>query len=364
MLNNSHVMNQVARYSLQHSRQLLVSSVAPSSAFNTHPRPFPLRFLPLLPPEIYSSPYCIALILSLYLYSVLGPLRTCLLESVPDKMADTITVADPEPATANAQPDGTTVQTDGIGTEPDGTADQTYGKTIALPAQPAIPAQPDEPDSTIIIPHEGFRTKIKSTITRFNTRMKIRRGAGPDNQFIQCEAFHNVQTGVRLNAADIGPTGSDLQRRNTTLAENGQGRLPYLIWTQPNIDGLDYWALVCEDLDASCHKEMHHGIFFNIPSARCTATQSDIKEQEGPNTPRLTASAWNYITTRSGNSSYVVPTPPRSGAHRYVFTIVALNRRFNFDTRNAHKLTKGQFQQEIRGHVLAYGQWEGVYKRS
>lgn len=349
-----------------------MSSVTPAYAFNTHCRPFPLRFLPLLRPRGHCS-HPILLLPSSLLISTLYWASTKLARFTlfPDKMADAITVADPEPATAtaNAQPDGTMVQTDGIGTEPDGTTDQADGKITAQPALSALPAQPDEPDesdepgSAIIIPHEGFRTKMKSRIAKFNTRMKIRRGAGPENQFIQCEAFNNVQTAVRLNAADIGPTGSDLQRRNTTLAENGQGRLPYMVWTQPNIDGLDYWALICEDLDASCRKEMHHGIFFNIPSARCTATQSDIKEQEGPNTPRLTASAWNYITTRSGNSSYVVPTPPRSGAHRYVFTIVALNRRFNFDTRNAHKLTKGQFQQEIRGHVLAYGQWEGVYKR-
>lgn len=179
-------------------------------------------------------------------------------------------------------------------------------------------------------------------------------------QVLLSQALRNINGTMKLNADDVGPSGSTLRKEHTTGADDGIGCLPHISWSHPGLPNIQSYALVCEDLDAAYPDHMHHGIFYNIPPARTTATTDDVEKQAGENTPRLTSTAWKFVTTH-GNNSYLVPRPPAGqGTHRYVFTIIALNQpQLEFD--RPEKVTKQQFHKALVGKVITWGQWIGTF---
>lgn len=60
-----------------------------------------------------------------------------------------------------------------------------------------------------------------------------------------------------------------------------------------------------------------------------------------------------------GQLNYGGPCPP-SGAHRYFFKVFALDRPIGL----AQGAGRRQLEAAIRGHVLAYGELVGLYKRT
>jgi len=178
-------------------------------------------------------------------------------------------------------------------------------------------------------------------------------------QILLSPAIRDIECHIKLQADDVGPHGSILRKKHTTDAEDG-GRLPHLSWTHENLANHGSYALICEDLDASYPDHMHHGIFYNIPSARRNATVSDVEKQVGTNSPCLTATSWSYVTTH-GKNSYLVPDPPANKTtHRYVFTIIALNQ-MPLNLTCPKKVTKRQFHKAIEGKVITWGQWIGLF---
>ncbi|OJJ84501.1 YbhB/YbcL family Raf kinase inhibitor-like protein [Aspergillus glaucus CBS 516.65] len=176
-------------------------------------------------------------------------------------------------------------------------------------------------------------------------------------QILLSPAFRGIESHIKLYADDVGPPGSILRKKHTTDADDG-GRLPHLSWTDANPANVKSYALLCEDLDATYPDHMNHGIFYNIPPARRNVTANDVEKQVGTNTPRLTATSWNFVTTH-GSNTYLVPDPPANEAtHRYVFTIISLNLTPLKFTR-PNKVTKKEFHKAIEGKVISWGQWIG-----
>jgi hypothetical protein len=52
------------------------------------------------------------------------------------------------------------------------------------------------------------------------------------------------------------------------------------------------------------------------------------------------------------------PAPP-SRAHRYIFKVYALDVQMNLDPKSM----KADMEKAMEGHIIARGEWVGVYKR-
>jgi Raf kinase inhibitor-like YbhB/YbcL family protein len=123
-----------------------------------------------------------------------------------------------------------------------------------------------------------------------------------------------------------------------------------LNWSDPP-EGTKSFALTADDPDAPSGTWVHW-ILYDLPAdARGLA--------EGiPPRKTLDSGAKQGINDfrRVG---YGGPCPPTGPAHRYVFTLYALNRMIALDAG----LTKHELLRAIRGHVLAQAQLVGIYKR-
>ena len=182
-----------------------------------------------------------------------------------------------------------------------------------------------------------------------------------DKPIAESDALRYSEPNIAVRSSDVGPSGSILRREHTVDADDGKGKIPVIAWNPPINAHVDHYALVCEDIDSRIGTVTHHGIFYNIPSARWNANEGDIKRQTGENKPRLTHSAWNYVTTYN-TDSYSPISPPRGhGSHRYVFTVLALSQRLTFD--HPDKVTKMEFHRALSGKVVGWGQWIGVFGR-
>jgi Raf kinase inhibitor-like YbhB/YbcL family protein len=60
-----------------------------------------------------------------------------------------------------------------------------------------------------------------------------------------------------------------------------------------------------------------------------------------------------------GRPGYDGPCPPRGSSHRYFFTLYALDLAPDLPP----DLTPTKLQGDMRGHILAEGQWMGKYQR-
>lgn len=181
-------------------------------------------------------------------------------------------------------------------------------------------------------------------------------------QFTNCRAFKYCRApNMTLESSECGSTGSSMLDYHTFLDEDGVGKFPELRWAPP-IGEVKEYVLVCEDLDLPIPcLVIHHGLFFHIPPTTTTACHADVVKQEGNLNAHVTNSGWMYITNLRG-SSYIGPAPPLGhGSHRYVFTIVALNKPLDFSSHE--KITKDQIKEVMVGKVIGWGQWTGVFQR-
>jgi Raf kinase inhibitor-like YbhB/YbcL family protein len=101
-------------------------------------------------------------------------------------------------------------------------------------------------------------------------------------------------------------------------------------------------ALIVDDPDAPIRPWVHW-LAWNIPVAKHIKEDTLLKEQ-GVNDFR--------------ENKYGGPCPPY-GVHRYFFKVYALDTQLNLPAKTDRK----QLEKAIEGHVLAYGELVGRYKR-
>ncbi len=114
--------------------------------------------------------------------------------------------------------------------------------------------------------------------------------------------------------------------------------------------GTQSLALLCEDPDAPSGT-FTHWLVYDLPP------DSDGLP-EGVTSRTLPAGA-KHGTNSFGDAGYDGPAPPPGRPHRYVFSLLALDRNLEVPAG----ITREQFLAAVRGHVLAEARWVGTYGR-
>jgi len=130
----------------------------------------------------------------------------------------------------------------------------------------------------------------------------------------------------------------------------GQDISPPLAWSEPP-EGTRSFVLIMNDPDAP-GGTFTHWVIFNIPSnsrglpeAVPTETQLSDRTVQGKND--------------FGRIGYGGPCPPPGRAHRYKFTLYALDQLFDLKAG----VSKKQILDAMQGHVFAQGELTGMYQR-
>jgi Raf kinase inhibitor-like YbhB/YbcL family protein len=112
--------------------------------------------------------------------------------------------------------------------------------------------------------------------------------------------------------------------------------------------GTESFAILMDDSDSPFG--FVHWLVYNIPSQVHAIAEGASSQRALP------------IGTIEGEGSadtrrYSGPCPPGSNAHRYVIRVYALK----IGTLLAPGMTKQQLAAAVKGHVLAEGQWAGIF---
>ena len=136
----------------------------------------------------------------------------------------------------------------------------------------------------------------------------------------------------------------------TSCTCDGADSSPPLAWTDPPT-GTKSFALITDDPDAPVGAWVHW-ILYNVPAERRSLTE------RLPATETLADGARQGLNTfrRIG---YGGPCPPPGPAHRYVFTLYALDTLLTLPPKS----TKAQVERAMAGHTLARTELIGLFQR-
>lgn len=130
---------------------------------------------------------------------------------------------------------------------------------------------------------------------------------------------------------------------------DGEGLSPDLTWSgQP--EGTRSLALIVSDPDAPMGT-FYHWVVYNLPP-----TTTSLPQGAGSRSPNLPAGSIQG-TNGFGKNQYGGPCPPAGKAHRYFFTLYALDLAPNLPAG----LKAAGLQKTMEGHILAQGQWMGTF---
>lgn len=143
------------------------------------------------------------------------------------------------------------------------------------------------------------------------------------------------------------PSGGDIPKKFTC---DGAGMSPALSW-QSLSSNTKSLALIVTDSD-SLFGRFVHWTLYNVPP------QLDSIPEGLPTQETLPDGAKQGLNG-DGAVGYTGPCPPGTSAHRYVFTLYALDTALRLSPRPSKK----QLAKAMRGHILAAGQLIGHYHR-
>lgn len=129
----------------------------------------------------------------------------------------------------------------------------------------------------------------------------------------------------------------------------GDNVSPPLYWGSAPADTKSF-AIICQDRDSSSG-DFTHWIIYNIPSNTTQLSESIPPEGSLPNGAEQGMNDFGKI-------GYSGPDPP-SGTHHYVFTVYALNTMLDLNPG----ISKSEFLNTIKEHVLAQGKLTGTYSK-
>lgn len=191
--------------------------------------------------------------------------------------------------------------------------------------------------------HLATNKRIIDSLTP-NTDYFIRIRSKNRNTFSDWVAFEKVRTTNTLRFTlrsldflDNGPMPRQLACNNVS---------PELHWK--NIpSGTESLAIIMEDLDF--RNGFNHWIIFNI----APSTTKLAQESTGNNRPPGSIEGNNGL----GNQIYFGPCPPNGQSHRYVFSLMALNRRLGINGGNID-----QFLAASEPHIISTALLTGIYE--
>jgi Raf kinase inhibitor-like YbhB/YbcL family protein len=129
----------------------------------------------------------------------------------------------------------------------------------------------------------------------------------------------------------------------------GENRSPHLEWSDAP-EGTTSFAVTMYDPDAPTSIGFVHWLVFNIPP-----DVTSLEEGAGTSGPNPGGGMQGYVDF--GVSEFGGCAPPPGDAHRYVFTVYALDTELDLDS----SATYAFFRFSIRDHVLAEAQIMGMF---
>lgn len=146
------------------------------------------------------------------------------------------------------------------------------------------------------------------------------------------------------------PIFQDGQKIPVKYTCDGQDMSPPLTWSEPPT-GVQTFALIMDDPDAP-GRVFTHWVIFNLPA--------DTRElpEALPTAGQLPSGALQGKND-FGKIGYGGPCPPSGPAHRYRFSLYALDQALDLPV----SVSKGQVLKAMEGHILAQGLLTGVYQR-
>jgi hypothetical protein len=131
---------------------------------------------------------------------------------------------------------------------------------------------------------------------------------------------------------------------------DGPNVSPRLRWTGPPANTKSF-ALVVDDPDAPAGTWVHWVLYDIPPTAGQVA--EDVAAQD------KVAGVGTQGVNDFGKVGYGGPCPPRGPAHRYVFTLYALDAALRLPARQ----TKAELSRAMEGHLLGRAELIGRYRR-
>jgi Raf kinase inhibitor-like YbhB/YbcL family protein len=151
----------------------------------------------------------------------------------------------------------------------------------------------------------------------------------------------------RLNLTSASIPGDTIPTQCTC---DGAESSPELSWSAPPA-GTQSLAVIAYDKDSPFGYSFTHWLLYDLPA--------DKRELPAalPKQPQLSDGSLQGPNDFD-KPGYAGPCPPGHSAHRYVFTVYALDTKLNL----APNASRKQLEKAIQGHVLAYGERIGKYQ--
>jgi Raf kinase inhibitor-like YbhB/YbcL family protein len=155
----------------------------------------------------------------------------------------------------------------------------------------------------------------------------------------------------RLNVTKLprfelsSPEFRDGELLPTRSTVDGDGTPPPLVWTSPDPEPASF-VLICEDPDAPRATPFVHWIVYGIPGCSYSIDANLNDFEQG-------------LNDRNEIGYAPAAPPPGHGLHRYVFQLFALDTELSLPARRDYD----RILSALSGHVQAWGQLVGLYKR-
>jgi Raf kinase inhibitor-like YbhB/YbcL family protein len=144
-----------------------------------------------------------------------------------------------------------------------------------------------------------------------------------------------------------GIRNGEVQKKFTC---DGADVSPELSWSAPPA-GTKSFALLVIDPDAPVG-EFVHWVLYDLPAEKRGLPEGVPKEKELADGSRQGKNDFD-------NFGYGGPCPPGHSAHRYIFSLYALDTKLSLPAG----ATRMQVEQALKGHILARGELTGRYHR-
>jgi Raf kinase inhibitor-like YbhB/YbcL family protein len=142
-------------------------------------------------------------------------------------------------------------------------------------------------------------------------------------------------------------SGGDIPTQYTC---DGKDISPELHWGEPPA-GTRSFALIADDPDAPVGTWVHW-VLFNLPAQTRNLPENLPKTESLENGALHGRNDFRKI-------GYGGPCPPPGKPHHYFFKLYALDTTLNLKAG----ATKAEVERAMKGHILAQGEWMGMYGR-
>jgi len=163
---------------------------------------------------------------------------------------------------------------------------------------------------------------------------------------------HNKAGGMAMGAITVTSTaftdGTTIPKQYTC---EGKDMSPPLSWSGVPSSAKTV-AMILDDPDAPMGT-WTHWVIWNIPATTTTLSEGMAKDASVSGGIRQGKNSWP-------KTGYNGPCPPPGKAHRYYFTLYALDTSLSIpDSSN-----RSQLEAAMKGHILAQGQLLGMYAKT